>query len=167
MLWRSPKQAPLRDEQASLLAVYEALNQRYASNTTLQWQIPLYVIPAQVGLLAGIIASHHALATVLGVAALVVGFIGSIVMRRIELTARWDRQTLDEFERQILSNDSPLRLLHDAQFADRLRERRLKSSSTGLRRLELRLMLLFPPSMMVVVLMVVLGALATAVGAFR
>jgi uncharacterized membrane protein HdeD (DUF308 family) len=153
--------------QANVLAVYQALNQRYASNTTLQWQIPLYVIPAQVGLLAGIIASHHALAAALGVAALVVGIIGSIVMRRIELTARWDRQTLDDFEREILPDAHSLRLLHDAQFVDRLRERQLKSSSAGLRRIELRLMLLFPPSLMVVVLMIVLGALATAVGVSR
>jgi uncharacterized membrane protein HdeD (DUF308 family) len=160
-----PKEASAA--QADLLAVYQALNQRYASNTTLQWQIPLYVIPAQVGLLAGIIASRHALAAVLGVAALVVGIIGSIVMRRIELTARWDRQKLDDFEREILPDKLSLRLLHDSQFIDRLRERQLRSSSTGFRRIELRLMLLFPPSLMVVVLMTVLGALATAVGAFR
>ncbi|HTQ69655.1 MAG TPA: hypothetical protein VMI13_13285 [Solirubrobacteraceae bacterium] len=153
--------------QENMLAVYQAANLRYASNTTLQWQIPLYVIPTQVGLVAGIVVSHHAIAAVLGATAFVVGLVGWIVMRRIELTARWDRQTLDDFESQMLPRDSPLRLLHDAQFSDRLRERQLKSSATGLRKLELRLMLLFPPSLMICVLMILFGALAAVVGAFR
>jgi hypothetical protein len=155
---------PNRTDQNVLLGMYQVLNERYASNTTLQWQIPLYVIPAQVGLLAGIIASRHALAATLGGAALLVGVIGSIVMRRIELT---DRQKLDEFESELLHGDSPLRLLHDAQFSERLREQALRVAASRYRKTELRLMLLFPPSVTVIALMIALGALASAVGVSR
>src|SRR5690349_1537687 len=68
------------------------------SNTTLQWQIPLYVVPAQVALFIGVTSTDGTVSVALGAAAALIGVVGALVMRRIELTARWDRQSLDEFE---------------------------------------------------------------------
>jgi hypothetical protein len=148
----------------NVLAVYQVLYERYASNTSLQWQIPLYAIPAQAALFVGIAASEGFLAALLGAMAAVIGFVGAIVMRRIELTARWDRQTMDEFEARLLPQHDALRLLHDEQFRTRLERRPLQSSSSRAKRIELWLMMKFPPSLTVMLLLIVVGGVAAGVG---
>lgn len=151
----------------TVLAVYQVLYERYASNTSLQWQIPLYAIPAQAALFVGIAASSGFLAVLLGVVAAAIGIIGAIVMRRIELTARWDRQAMDEFESRLLPRDAGLHLLHDAQFQARLRRRPLRSSQSPARRFELWLMMKFPPSLTLMLLLITVGATAAGVGIER
>jgi len=151
-------------DRETLLAVYAVLNSRYSSNTTLQWQIPIYVFTAQAALLAGLIASKGGTAIGLGWLALAVGSVGSLVMRRIELTARWDRQLLSRYEDALLGVESPLRLLHDESFPARLRALPLASVSTRIRRADLLLALLLPPAALVMVLMLTLGGAGVAVG---
>lgn len=148
----------------NILGVYQALNERYASNTTLQWQIPLYAVPAQAALFVGIAASAGLLSFLLGLLAAAIGLIGAVVMRRIELTARWDRQALDHFEKRLLPEDGSLLLLHDAPFKTRLERRELRSSRSPAKQLELRLMKMFPPSLTVMVLLVTVGLFAAVVG---
>lgn len=88
-------------------------------------------------------------------------------MRRIELTARWDRQMMDEFEARLLPHDDALRLLHDEQFRARLERRPLRSSSSRAKRLEVWLMMKFPPSLTIMLLLIVIGGVAAGVGLDR
>jgi uncharacterized membrane protein YphA (DoxX/SURF4 family) len=164
-VWGRPNR---RDHSSDgLLAVYNVANQRYMSNTTLQWQIPLYGIPAQAALFVGIATTTGAISVALGGVALLIGFVGAVVMRRIELTARWDRQTLDEFEQLLLPRGSSLSLMHDAPFKARLRKKRLLSSASFLKRIELRLMRLAPPSLALMVLLILVGTGASVLGMTR
>jgi hypothetical protein len=149
------------------VAVYQVANERYMSNTTLQWQIPLYAIPAQAALFVGVAATEGVISIVLGGVALVIGGVGAVVMRRIELTARWDRQTLDEFEEVLLPTRPVLHLMHNAPFKSRLRSKKLLSSQILPKRVELRLMRLFPPSLSLMVLLILVGLGATVLGGTR
>jgi len=153
-----PVQAEVGPESdiGNMRVIYGVLFERYASNTSLQWQIPMYVIPAQAALYVGIAAGGSDLGIFLGALACAVGLIGPIVMRRIELTARWDRQLLDEYEQRI-APESDLLLLHDSQFLARLNRMELRSSRKGLRRFELELMKAFPPSLTVMLIMATIG----------
>lgn len=150
-----------------LLAIYAVLNSRYESNTTLQWQIPIYAFTAQAALLAGLIASRGETSVGLGWLAFAVGFVGILVMRRIELTARWDRQLLSKFEDYLLGANSPWRLLHDDSFPARLDAHPLLSASSILRQVDLRLAILLPPATLVMLLMLSLGCAGVIVGYLR
>lgn len=154
-------------QSQSVLALYQVLYERYASNTSLQWQIPLYAIPAQAALFVGIAATSGLLALLLGIVAVTIGLVGAIVMRRIELTARWDRQAMDEFESRLLPGHIGLHLLHDAPFRTRLERRPLRSSQSAAKRFELWLMMKFPPSLTVMLLLIIVGAVAAGVGIER
>src|ERR1700759_5219534 len=113
--WRSGSMSH-SDRDDPLAQVYLVLNSRYGSNTTLQWQVPLYVFPVQAALIVGIASSSGGLAVALGAIAAFIGAIAALVMWRIELTARLDRQTLGEFEERLLPDDPQMTLLHNAQF---------------------------------------------------
>ena len=151
----------------SLLAVYATLFARCSSNSTLQWQVPAFVLASQGALLAGVLVTTGALALSLGVGSAVFGGAGALAMRRIELTARWDRELLDEYEKRLLVNDEDLRLHHDAVFPERLRLRPLSSSRSKAKRFELALLRLTPPSLIVMLLMIGLGLVCIGAGLSR
>jgi hypothetical protein len=147
-----------------MLAVYGVLNARYASNTTLQWQIPIYVFTAQAALLAGLIASKGTTSIGLGWLAFVVGTIGPFVMRRIELTARWDRKLLSTYEDTLLGKHSQWRLLHDETLPARFRLMPLTWGGQFHQHLDLFVVKFFPPGVLVMGLMFMLGCAGTLVG---
>jgi hypothetical protein len=149
----------------TLLTVYGVLHSRYESNTTLQWQIPIYVIPAEGVLLVGLLStSSDIVRRFLGVIALALGFLGCVVMRRIELTARWDRQYLDVFEDELLKEEPQFKLLHDQSFPARLRARPLSSAHSFIRKADLAFMHLAPAGSVVMLMMALLGSLVAVLG---
>jgi hypothetical protein len=149
------------------LAIYQALHGRYVSNASLQWQVAVYVIAAQAALLAGTIATREAASRwALGGADLVVGLLGALVCRRIELTAWIDREHLDELEETLARDEPEFWLHHGDTFAERLDRRGLSiSERNALRRLDLRVARHVRPGVGLAVLMVVLGATALFVAA--
>ena len=159
-----PEECSNEIDREVLLAVYAALNSRYQSNTTLQWQIPAYIFTAQAALLAGLLASKGGTSIGLGWLAFIVGVFGPLVMRRIELTARWDRQRLSTYEDELLGADSKWRLLHDDSFPARIRAVPLTSVSTAIRRVDLLVARLLPPAAILMLLMFAVGSAALIVG---
>jgi hypothetical protein len=159
-----PEEGSGEIDQQVLLAVYAALNSRYESNTTLQWQIPAYIFTAQAALVAGLLASKGGTSVGIGWLALTVGVFGPLVMRRIELTARWDRQRLSAYEDEILGPESKWRLLHDDSFPARLRAMPLASVSTLIRRIDLVVAKVLPPAAILMLLMLVLGCASVIIG---
>jgi hypothetical protein len=150
-----------------LVAVYGVANQRYMSNTSLQWQIPLYAVPAQVALVVGVTATEGTTSILLGSAAALIGLVAVLVMRRIELTAQWDRRALDEFEAVLLPDRPALHLMHASQFRDRVRAKPLPPSRSLLKRWEARWSLYPPPSFALMLLILTVGFAALGIAIQR
>lgn len=155
-----------QERREGVIAVYQVLNGRYGSNTTLQWQVPLYVFPVQAALIVGINAAEGPLALVLGLVAVLLGVAGAPVMWWIQWIARWDRQALDEFESVLLAPpDSDLRLMHAAKFDQRLKAKPLAMDGSRAQRLAAPYILkYFRPSRTISLLMVVVGLTAGGMG---
>jgi hypothetical protein len=149
--------------------VYQALNARYSSNTSLQWQVPLYVLPVEAALIVGITATEGFWALGLGVIAAAIGLVGVPVMWRIESVARWDRQALDEFEAILLpAQDAGLRLMHSAHFNVRLDAKPLKMARSRFADFfEQRVLKYFPPSRTIGFLLGFVGLVALGMGIQR
>lgn len=116
------KEPPLPDgvDPETLAGPYSVLFSRYQSNTDLQWRVPAFVLPVVIGsLAAGISVNSAAVQVVLAFVALLAGTVGALLMRRIEMTARWDRMLLDRYEKVILRDADALELLHGASFGER------------------------------------------------
>lgn len=158
-----------QEDRDGVIAVYQALNGRYSSNTTLQWQIPLYVLPVQAALIVGITAAEGYVALALGVVGGLLGVLGAPVMWRIESVARWDRQALDEFESVLLpSRYSFLRLMHSAHFNDRTKRKPLRMGRSRFARfIERKILRFFPPSRVISGLLVLVGLIACGVAVDR
>lgn len=152
-----------------VIPVYQALNARYSSNTSLQWQVPLYVLPVQAALIVGITATEGFWAFVLGVVAAAIGLVGVPVMWRIESVARWDRQALDEFESVLLpAHDADLRLMHSAHFNVRLNAKPLQMARSRFAGyFEQRVLKYFPPSRTIGFLLASVGVVALLMGIQR
>lgn len=142
------------------IAVYQVLHDRYTSNAGLQWQVAVYIIAAQAALIAGVVAARSSSARwALGIADLIVGVLGPLVCRRIELTAWIDREHLDDLETIIAKGQPELWLHHGDTFVQRIERRGLRISRRSLvRRLDLHLARHVRPAVGLAVLMTVLGA---------
>ena len=106
--------------------VYQALMARYASNTTVVWQIPSLGLTAQAFLIgaASQISGRIATEFILAAAILGIGAVTILVSQRIELLCLVDRQMIDRFEAELLTGrNEHLRLLHGVDIWER--ERRL------------------------------------------
>jgi hypothetical protein len=112
-------------------------------------------------------ASSSPSSQILGGSARVLGGVGAVAMRRIELTPRWDRQLLDEYEAVLLAHDRDLRLLHNHSFPARLRVRPLESSAGRAQAFELWLTKRVPPGLAVMLLIISLGAIGLIFGLLR
>jgi hypothetical protein len=165
--WYMAADRPSDTGDSGVLAAYAVLSARYESNTTLQWQIPAYVIAIEGSLLAGVLIARGLVTVLLGSVAFILSGVGSAVMRRIELTARWDRELLDLYETRLLASEPDLQLHHGKAFRERLQLRELRSSRSRLKTIELRCLLWVPPSLSTMILIIVLGLLALAVGLAR
>jgi hypothetical protein len=162
-MWRGAAKVRAGAERRErIVAVYQALNARYSSNTTLQWQVPLYVLPVQAALIVGISGAEGSFALVLGAVGVLLGIVGAPVMWRIESVARWDRQALDEFEATLLDpRDAHLRLMHSAHFNARLKEKPLQMGRSRVARFfEQRMLKRVPPSRMISGLLILVGLLS-------
>lgn len=131
----------------ALLTAYQVLFARYASTTQAQWQVPFLGMTAEAALLAGILASHARLiSAILAIVSIVVAIACPAATRRIELTAWWDRDMLDDYERKLLPPS--WRLHHTMRLHERLgmREFKLGQTPEGLR-IQGALVRLAPPSL--------------------
>jgi hypothetical protein len=155
---RTPRSAG-NDELQRQLAIYRVLHERYVSNAGLQWQVAVYIIAAQAALLAGIVAARTSgLRIALGVAIAVVGILGILVCRRIELTAWIDREHLDELEAIIADGQPQFLLHHGDNFVERLDRRGLSfSRKNAIRRLDLFVARHARPGVGLALLMAILG----------
>lgn len=150
-----------------LRAIYQVLHDRYANNALLEWQVAVYTIAAQAALLVGVLAAPTGSPTwVFGSAALVVGVVGALVARRIELTGWLDREQLDVIEAELARGRPDLLLHHGDSFRQRVTRRGgLKSSQrTALHRLDARVTRFVPPGAMLAGLMFLLGITGLAAG---
>ena len=153
---------PARYEATDLqrqIAVYQVLHDRYVSNAGLQWQVAVYIIAAQAALLAGVVAAQaSSLRLILGTVDLIVGSLGILVCRRIELTAWIDREHLDDLEATITRGHPEFRLYHGDTFVQRLERRGLSvSSRSRARKLDLQVARHVRPGVGLAVLMMALG----------
>lgn len=145
------------------LAAYQVLFARYASTTQAQWQVPFLGMTAEVALLAGILASQsRSISVTLAIVSIGIAIASPAATRRIELTAWWDRDMLDEYERKLLSPG--WRLHHTMRLHERLNVRGFNlGQSPALLQMQETLVRWAPPSLVLNLAVVAVSCACTAV----
>lgn len=154
-------------DEAALLTAYEVLASRYASTTAFQWQVPAFVLAGQAGVIVAIISvGNMAGAVLLGVGSLLAAAAAAVVIRRVELTAWWDRAMLDAYEEKLLPRE--FRLHHARNLDGRLRHRPFRLSGSARRQhYELRMVRYGSPSLVLVAMMFATGIVSLITAALR